>query len=84
MKEELNCEALTGALEMLRTYRSISKGGKSMIYNIEPVKRGNSPINLDGWRIVRSDGAVLNGITTKRQAEQLVEFFTEESGEERR
>lgn len=46
-------------------------------YEIQPVK--NSVINLDGWRIVRSDGSVLLPFTTKRQAEQLIEFFAPEA-----
>lgn len=34
-------------------------------------------LNLKGWRIIRlSDSAVLNGFTTRREAERLVEFFT--------
>lgn len=32
--------------------------------------------NISGWRIVASDGRVLSGFTTKREAERLVEFFT--------
>lgn len=47
-----------------------------MTYTIEPIDK-TTVINLRGWRIVRSDGESIQPFTTRRQAEQLVEFFTE-------
>lgn len=55
-----------------------------MEYNVERVD--NNVINLHGWRIVRSDGAVLlplgrsgGGFATKGEAEKLIEFFKSET-----
>ena len=49
---------------------------QQITYEIQPVK--NTVINLDGWRIVRSDGSVLLPFPTRRAAEQLIEFFAPE------
>lgn len=53
---------------------------QSSDFRIEQVH--NTCINIHGWRIVRSDGAVLlplgrngGGFPTKGEAEKLVEFF---------
>ena len=51
---------------------------EQVTYEIQPVK--NTVINLDGWRIVRSDGSVLLPFPTRRAAEQLIEFFAPEQG----
>lgn len=49
-------------------------------YDIQPLH--NATINIHGWRIVRSDGAVLLPFGTKREAEKLVKFFAPEKLEE--
>lgn len=44
-----------------------------MTFSIERIQ--NALLNLYGWRIVRSDGAVLLGFTQRREAERLLAFF---------
>lgn len=48
---------------------------ESSDFRIEPVQ--NAVLNIHGWRIVRKDGSVLLPFTQKREAEKLIEFFTE-------
>ena len=49
-------------------------------FRVEPVE--NTLLNLKGWRIVRSDGAVLLPFTTKMEAERLVTFFAPEESKQ--
>ncbi len=44
-------------------------------FKVEPIS--NSILNIKGWRIVGSDGRILLPFTTRREAEKLIEFFTE-------
>ncbi len=50
-------------------------GSAQTKFRIEPVQ--NAVLNIKGWRIVRSDGAVMLPFVQKREAEKLIEFFTE-------
>ena len=46
-----------------------------LTFRVEPIH--NTVLNFHGWRIVRSDGAVMFPFfTLKREAEKLIDFFT--------
>lgn len=46
-----------------------------MTFTIDRIDKPGATMMLRGWRIIRSDGAVLGPFTTRREAEILVDFF---------